>query len=87
MFRDWQENTHSIFCDGSQDPIQRMDVWFCVTQEPRREAQPRADEHAETQTRALLSATDILAPLDKDLSWMSAFRCTHGKTADLEESR
>ena len=34
MFRDWQENTHSIFCDGSQDPIQRMDVWFCVTQEP-----------------------------------------------------
>ena len=51
-----------------------MDVWFCVTQEPRREAQPRTDEHAETQTRALLSATDVLAPLDKDLSWKSAYR-------------
>jgi hypothetical protein len=44
MFRDWQENTHSIFCDGPQDPRQRMDVWFCVTQEPRREAQLRPDE-------------------------------------------
>ncbi len=28
-------NTHSIFCDGLNSPIQRMDVWFCVTRRNR----------------------------------------------------
>jgi hypothetical protein len=41
-------------------------------QEPRREAQLQADETAETQTRAPHARREILAPLDKDLSWMSA---------------
>ncbi len=28
------ENTNSIFCDGSSEPRQQMDVWFCRAQEP-----------------------------------------------------
>jgi hypothetical protein len=34
-------NTHSIFCDGLNSPIQRMDVWFCVTRRNRAERHNR----------------------------------------------
>ena len=29
LFRDWQENTNSIICDGSSGPRQQMDVRSC----------------------------------------------------------
>jgi hypothetical protein len=69
-------NTHSIFCDGPNDLIQRMDVWFCVTRRNRAERhKPRADEQPKLNNQALSSAQrEILAPLDKYLSWKSAFR-------------
>src|ERR1700687_261455 len=48
-----------------------MDVWFCAKQDPRREAQSRADEAARYKHALPNARTDISAPLDKDLSWMS----------------
>ena len=35
------------------------------------------------ETRALLSATDILAQLDKDLSWKSAYRTDERHVSDM----
>jgi hypothetical protein len=31
MFWDWQETLTQSFCDGPNDLMHRMDVWFCVT--------------------------------------------------------
>ena len=76
MFRDWQENTHSIFCDGLNSPIQRMDVWFCVTRRNRAERHNREvmNTLSETTRRSPERYGKALPHLSKDLSWMSASR-------------
>ena len=52
-----------------------MDVWFCVMRRNRAERLNRESmNRLKKKLGALPSAKRILAPLDKDLSWMSAWR-------------
>src|ERR1700682_2285587 len=41
MFRDWQETLTQSSVTTSTGPIQRMDVWFCVTSRNRAERHNR----------------------------------------------
>jgi hypothetical protein len=56
-----------------------MDVWFCVMRRNRAERLNRESmNRLKKKLGALPSAKRILAPLDKDLSWMSAGVCWCG---------
>src|SRR5712671_5558876 len=82
MFRDWQGTQTQSSVKATNGRRQHMDVWFCVWQEPRREAHMRAASSALLRlTRSSVARVRrIVFSLDKDLSWKSA---NSSKSANL----
>src|SRR5712671_7550902 len=76
MFRDWQGTHTQSSVKAPSGRRQHMDVWFCVWQEPRREAHRRAASSALLRLThsSLARVRRIVFSLDKDLSWKSANR-------------
>src|ERR1700704_6688738 len=74
MFRDWQGTQTQSSVKATSGRRQHMDVWYCVWQEPRREAHMRAASSALLRLKrsSVARVRRIVFALDKDLSWMSA---------------
>src|SRR5271169_5233840 len=76
LFRGWQENTNSIFCEGSPGGPETVNGCLVL----RTAGTPPRGMNVTVKTVALsifallLSASGGFLPLDKDLSWMTPFR-------------
>jgi len=73
-FRDWQENTNSIFCSRplAAGLRQQMEVWFYLNEEPRPRGQhTRRRIRKDLYPRSSEARRESFCPLDKDLSWKS----------------
>jgi len=51
-----------------------MEVWFSIVKNPGREADTRAETQRLLHPRSSRAPQESFCPLDKDLSWKSAYR-------------
>src|SRR5713226_10696073 len=84
-FRDWQENTNSIFCSRPLAGLrQQMEVWFYLKEEPRLRSQhTRRRTRKNLHPRSSEARRESLCPLDKDLSWKSDNRKLEKSTSPV----